>query len=83
MKCEMMDMHGQHDMQGSSMDHSMMQDGCECPDQCKVSCAGAHMGMGLNSSMQFVPLSPVSSVSALTTTIHGIAHLTELRPPIA
>jgi hypothetical protein len=88
MKCEMMDMHGQHemhqnDMQDGSMDHSMGQDGCECPEQCKVSCASAHISLGITSIMQVAKTSSSVTVSALTTSIHGIDHLTELRPPIA
>jgi hypothetical protein len=83
MKCEMMDMHGQHEMQGSSMDHDMTKDGCECPDQCKVDCAGAHISLGIASIMQVTKVSSSIMVSALTISIYGIDHLTELRPPIA
>ena len=85
MKCEMMDLHAGHDMQddAASMDHSMGQDGCECPEQCKVSCASAHISLGINSIFQFLPTSPESSVNALTTSIHGIVQHTELRPPKA
>jgi hypothetical protein len=86
MKCEMMDIHGQHemhqsDMQGCSIDHSMAQDGCECPEQCKVSCASAHISLGMNSITQFAKITSLVTVSALTTSIDGIDHLTELRPP--
>jgi hypothetical protein len=84
MKCDMMDMDGQHEMPaGSSMDHDMAKDGCECPEQCKVSCASAHISLGMNSIQQFVKETSSSTVSALTTSISGISHLTELRPPKA
>lgn len=83
MKCEMMDMHAGHDMQGGTMDHSMGQDGCECPDQCKVSCASAHISLGMSNVIQFVPVYLDSPVTVLSTSIHGINHLTELRPPKA
>lgn len=83
MKCEMMDMQAGHDMPAGGMEHSMAQDSCECPDQCKVSCTGAHLSLGMNSVLQFVPVSPLYQASVLTTSIHGIPHRTELRPPIA
>lgn len=83
MKCEMMDMDGQHDMQDGAMDHSMGQDGCECPEQCKVSCASAHLSLGMHSVLPFAKASTSLTVSALTTSINGIDHTTELRPPIA
>ena len=81
MKCEMMDMDGQHEMQAGSMDHDMAKGGCECPEQCKVSCASAHLSLGMHSILQFAKVTSSYTVSALTTSIDGIDHLTELRPP--
>jgi len=80
-KCEMMDMAG-HSM--ADMDHSSAgQGGCECPDQCKVSCASAHIGLGMTTVMQFVSTMSSFSVNAPIDSIRGIGHLTELPPPIA
>lgn len=82
MKCEMMDMDGQHDMSGgSSMNHDMAKDSCDCPEQCKVSCASAHLSLGTNNILQFAKISSSFTVSALTTSFNGIDHSTELRPP--
>jgi hypothetical protein len=83
-----MDMHGQNDMhqndmQESAMDHSMAQDDCECPEQCKVSCASTHISLGMNSVMPFANITSSFTVPALATSAYGINHLTELRPPIA
>lgn len=86
MKCEMMNMDGQHEMQDGAMagmDHDMAKDGCDCPEQCKVSCASAHLSLGMNSIMQFSKVISSYTVSALNTSIDGIDHLTELRPPKA
>jgi len=83
MKCEMMDMDAQHAMQDSSMDHDMAKDGCDCPEQCKVHCASAHLSLGMNSILQFAKVTSSYTVSALTISIDGIDHLTELRPPKA
>jgi len=77
-----MDMNTQHEMpDGSSMDHDMSKGSCECPEQCKVSCASAHISFGLNSIPQIAKLSSSFTVSALTTSISGIDQTTELRPP--
>lgn len=86
MKCEMMDMDGPHTMQQASMadmDHNMAQGGCECPDQCKVSCAGAHISLAIHSVSQFANVPTSFTVSVLTTSIQGIDRTTELRPPKA
>ena len=84
MKCGMMDMDGQHNMQDGAMagmDHDMSKGSCECPEQCKVSCASAHMNLGINSIPQFAKVTSSFMVSALTTSISGIDQTTELRPP--
>lgn len=86
-KCEMMaDMTGQHEMQVgdmAGMNHDMAKDGCDCPEQCKAQCASAHLSLGLNSVIQFAKVVSSYTVSALTTSFHGIDRLTELRPPKA
>jgi len=78
-KCEMMDM-ADHDMPG--MDHDMSNGGCECPEQCKVSCASAHISLGMVNSFQFASMLSSQLVIAPIGSIHSIEHLTELRPPI-
>jgi len=82
-KCAMMDMQD-HDMAGmgnGSMDHDMSGSGCQCPDQCKVSCAGAHLSLALNSTLRVPNFSSSTSLDTLSTSIRGIDQLTELRPP--
>jgi len=75
MKCEMMDMDG-------SMEHDMAaQGGCECPDQCKVSCAGAHMSLATVSMLQMTHVNTSIKLDSRTSSITGIEQLTELRPP--
>lgn len=86
MKCEMMDMTGQHEMQAgdmAGMTHDMAKGGCDCPEQCKVHCASAHISLGLDNIMQFAKVPSSYTVNALTTSFYGIDHLAELRPPKA
>lgn len=76
MKCEMMDMDGPmgHDM-------SSQNSGCECPDQCKVSCTGAHMSLATNIPLQMEHVSSSTKLDSRSSSITGIDLLTELRPP--
>lgn len=76
MKCEMMDM-------DDPMDHDMSsQDGgCECPDQCKVSCTGAHMSLAITAALQMAHVSSSTKLDGRSSSDTGIEQLTELRPP--
>ena len=75
MKCEMMDMDG-------SMDHDMAaQGGCECSDQCKVSCTGAHMSLAISATLHMDHVNTSIKLDSRSSSITGIDQLTELRPP--
>ena len=83
-KCEMMDMGNEHSMHTGTMDHgNMAGDACECPDQCKASCASAHISLGMPAFFQLPSTISSVKVSAPERAIHDIHRLTELRPPIA
>ena len=76
MKCEMMDMDG-------SMDHDMSSQtgGCECSDQCKVSCTGAHMSLATSITTQMAHVNSSTKLDSRSSSNTGIEQLTELRPP--
>jgi len=76
MKCEMMDMDG-------PMDHDMssQEGGCECPDQCKVSCTAAHMSLAIITTLQMAHVSSSTKLDSRSSSNTGIEQLTELRPP--
>jgi len=75
MKCEMMDM-------GGSMDHDMPSNGgCECPDQCKVSCTSAHMSLATNTALQMTHVSSSIKLVSRSFSVAGIDQIIELRPP--
>jgi len=79
MKCEMMDM-TDHDM--ATMDHDMSaQGGCECPDQCKVSCTGAHMSLATTTVLQMAYVSSSSKLVSPSFSVVGTDQIIELRPP--
>jgi len=75
MKCEMMDMDG-------SMDHDMSAEGgCECSDQCKVSCAGAHISLAITATVEMFHLNSSIKLVSRSSSILGIDQNIELRPP--
>jgi len=75
MKCEMMDMDG-------SMEHNMpAQGGCECPEQCKVDCAGAHISLAMNAVVQLLNIDSSTTLRAQSFSAAGIDQILELRPP--
>jgi len=76
MKCDMMEM-------DSSMEHDMSssQGGCECSDQCKVSCAGAHISLAMNTVIPMAYVGPSTKPLSRPFSAAGIDQLLELRPP--
>jgi len=76
MKCEMMDMDG-------SMDHDMSSSGsCECPDQCKVSCTGAHISLATTALMQMAHVTSSSTkLASRSFSVADTDQIIELRPP--
>jgi len=75
MKCEMMEMDG-------SMDHDMSsKGGCECSEQCKVSCTGAHLSLAITSVLQVAQLNSSAKLVSRSFSVAGIDQIIELRPP--
>ena len=79
MKCDMMNM-ADHDM--ATMNHDMSTEGgCECPEQCKVNCASAHMSLAMTTALQVLSTNSSTKLISRTSSIAGIDQVTELRPP--
>ena len=76
MKCEMMNM-------DSSMDHDMSPQagGCECPDQCKVSCTSANISLATTALVQMTHVSSSTKLASRSFSVAGTDQIIELRPP--